>query len=642
MIAVIAVLLALMGIFGTWPVIEHGFWAKVTGFGYLKGIESELHTRIGAYFAPDGWILIVSGIILLGMMFMITTPTLLKIRRGVIGVVWGFFALELLNTIATPLKMDSYAGLIYTVIMLSIAFALSFTQWGSKSALVSSMQGMPTSELDVAKKTITEFIKGATQGHTWKVSYKDDQEASPVTKEISGAGILKIGRDANWANLVISSDKTYVSRRHATLTPQPNGVIIRFIDAKFSMMVNGQLHKPDERMFLENQFNLDVELVAGWGPYLKLEVVPVRKSILHPQSVKNVSDQVLQRYKSARLQIKAALILILFSLLGVGNFSMMATGRMEALYNLKKQELLKTEGQLKKLKGQFQEKLAELAELQNNLKQLQQKKAELEKKFFEEKGKKEELKKQLDSLQAQLEKTKEKLEKGNTRANVQALEEQVRALQDYYLGKSVFLGFVPVEENDEIIGGAQGTVWIGRTNNNYYLITADHVIYPEDYEEDIEGNIQPVIMLITRYREGEVDAKNLSKEDVIPIERSKFTRFQEVDIAVLKLDDIGEYGRFAIPVHLGIEDSVVVAGNFVSWFGFPQGHYVSGSIGFCTDTEDCCILCNTSIYHGASGGPLFKIDNDGNIEAFAVISRFSIQQEQLVNKFALLKEYMFK
>ena len=638
MIAVIAFILALLGLFGTWPILSSKFWKTITGYNFIAGIESELHSRIGAYSSLDGWILILFSIVLIGMMFMVTTPTLLRIRRILIGSAWGFYFLELIAALNSNIQVQGFAGLIYVVLMLSIALGLAFTQWGSKSALVSSLQGQPTSEFDVASQTVTQIIKSATQSNKWRIELKNDKDEIPSVKEITGAAMLKIGRDTSWANIPISRDKTFVSRRHATFTPQPNGVIVRFEDAKYSMIVNGKLHKPSERMFLESQMELDVELVAGWGPFLRIQVVPVQRSVFHPKAMASVSDQIMRRYKNARSQIKAALFLIVLSVFGMGNLSMMATARVEALYKIKEHQLKEAKLKINKVQKNLEEKVAQLKGLQSKIESLQQEYIAAKKRLEETAGQNQMLKSQVDSLKQALEDVSQKMHTIDAET-IHALEEQLQTLQDYILGKSIFLGLIPITRGNNI-GASQGTVWIGKFNNNYYIITADHVVFPEDYSEN-SITAKNVLLLVKKYKEGIIDTTNLKDEDFYVIDRTKFTRYRDVDVALLKIPNAGEYSDFAIPIELNIENEIINQGNLVSWFGFPEGHYTAGTIGFCTDIDECCIICNTPTYHGASGGPLFKIDENGKITAFAVVSGMSISQ-QLTNKFSLLHNYMFR
>ncbi len=648
MIAVIAVILALLGLFGTWPILPGHFWETITGHSYLAGIESELHSRIGAYSAPDGWILIILVAVLVAMMFMVTTPTLLRIRRFIIGGAWVFYFFELFAALNSNVPTKGFAGLIYTFFMLSIALGLAFTQWGSKNALVSSLQGKPTSEFAVATQTITQIIQSAAQSNKWRIEVRDNQDEAPKVKEITGSSILKIGRDPSWANFPVSRDKTYVSRRHATFTPQPNGVIVRFEDAKYSMLVNGKLHKPSERMFLENQLELNVELVAGWGPFFKIQVAPIQRSVFHPKTMASVSDQLLQRYKTTRTQIKAALFLILFSVFGMGNLSMMATTSVKALYQLKEQQLQQAKLKINKVQKNLEQKIAQLKGLQTQIENLQQQYLAAKKQLEETAGQNQVLKSRVDSLKQALEDVSQKMHTIDAET-IHSLEAQLQTLQDYILGKSIYAGLVPIQKGTTKTSSL-GTLWIGKIHNDYYLITADHVLYPEDHPEETEDNkdhseeIVPLtnnILLWKKYREGRIDTANVTEEYYQVIGRDNFTRYPKLDIAIMKIDNPGEYREFALPVNPNIGEEVINHGDFVSWFGFPKGQYASGKIGFCTDLNDCCIICNTPSYHGASGGPLFKIDENGNIIVFAVISHISLGH-QLTQQFSLLHDYMLR
>ncbi len=636
MIAVIAVLLALLGIFGTWPLLTGSFWGEMTGYSYVAGIESELNARIGAYGAPDGWLLILIAFILLIMMFMITTPVLMRIRRVIIGTTWLFYFLEFFATLGAPIPFKGFAGLFYTFVMLSIAFVLAFTQWGSKSALVSSLQGQPTSEFDIASQTVTQIFKDAAQVFKWKVRTRGEGAQVEKEREFTGKTLLKVGRDPNWADFVIDRENKYVSRRHASFASQPNGIVVRFEDAKYSMNVNGQLHKPSERMFLENQFYLEVELVAEYGPHLTIQATPFRRSMVHPKTMASVSGQLFNRYKSARLQIKAALMLILFAVVGMGNLSMMATSSVEALYKIKAQQLKEAKTKIHQVQKELKKKLADLQNLQKRIESLQNEYLAAKQKLEETSGRNQQLQQKVDSLQQALKEVAENMRNLDAES-IHAIEEQIRTYQDYVLGKSVFLGILLLQN-----GANSGTVWIGKYNQNYYFITADHVIYPEDHGNEQEIDPTNYIVLCKRYREGIPDTTNLSDEDLIKIDRRLFNRFRDIDIAVLKIDQsIGEYANFALPIDPTLADKIINEGNLVSWFGFPKGHYASGTVGFCTEIVDGCIVCNSPTYHGASGGPLFKIDNEGAIMAFAVVSGLGIS-EQLTNRFALLQEYMLR
>jgi len=617
MVAVICVLLAMLGLMGTWPIFSgSGFWARFTsGSGEVLGIFQLPQTRVNIWFYPDGIILIVGSLVLFLSLFLVTKPWLLKARRVFIGLLWAFYGAEFIAAISSGAAFNLYVGLFFTFSCLTVAFIISFTNIGSQSALVSTQQGMPTSEMQTLKQTLVDLVASSRREVEWQIRSQDLQTARNVTIK---RDTLKVGRDSRWADLLIPDEFNFVSRRHATFSPQMNGVIIQFRDAKYGMKINGKVYPPDSGSVYIPSNQLQVELVGGWGPHLNIDVRIVEEKVSAPKMVKNAASLVKERYQFARMQIKLITMLVLFVVVGVGAVSTNMTSavmaelksRQLALEKEKKQHI-RTKKQLSSVKKKLDNVLASKNQLEKKLRNMGQ---------------------ELDKYADSLETLKKELEKKTTHYEAEAIvqiQEKANEIGKTLLNYVVFPGLIPSNKESYFLG----TMWLGRVGQTLYLVTACHVVYPEKYEENIssrdiaEDNIYLVL--------------NAEKNEYQKIPRSKFTCNTNNDWAYVNLgpipDELKPYREIIPIIDPAYIDSVIAKGKFISWVGYPSGNATIGSIGMCTGIEANHYLLTTNpSYHGASGGPVYVIPDtpDEPIRAIGVIS--GVQFGQSAGRVAIL------
>jgi len=628
MVAVICALLAMLGLMGTWPIFSgSGFWAKFTsGSGEVLNMFQLPQTRINIWFYPEGIILILGSLILFLSLFLVTKPWLLKARRVFLGVLWAFYGAELIAAIFSGISFNLYVGLFFTFSCLTVAFIISFTSIGSQSALVSTQQGLPTSEIQSLKQTLVDLVASSRRDVEWQIRSQDLHTARNVTIK---RDTLKVGRDSRWADLLIPDEFNFVSRRHATFSPQMNGVIIQFRDAKYGMKINGKIYPPDSGSVYIPSNQLQVELVGGWGPHLDIDVRIVEEKVSAPKMVKNATSLVRERYQFARTQIKLITMLVLFVVIGVGAVSTNMTSAVMAeiksrqiALNQEKKRHTRTKKQLARVQKKLDNILVSKKQLEIKLRDMGQV-----------------LDKYADSLETLRKKLKNKTTHYEAEAIVQ-IQEKANEIGSTLLKYTVFPAVVPSGDENAFLG----TMWFGRVGQMLYLITASHVVYPEKFDESISSQdiTDDNIYLIL----------NTEKEEYQKIPRSKFTCNTSSDWAYIKLgpipDELKPYQEIIPIIDPVYIDSVIMKGKFISWAGYPNGKATIGSIGMCTGIDsDQYLLTTNPSYHGASGGPVYVIpdSDDEPIRAIGVIS--GIQFGQSAGRVAILpnlssSSYVFK
>ncbi len=458
MIGVIAVLLSLFGLMGVWPVLKEPALMKALTWSPkadpMLSLTGGMRLGWKVLTFPDGMILLVGAFFLLFTLFLPTSRGVVWMRRILIFVLMTIFGLELVMALSQNVPFSHLSGLLYTEFMLVVGWIFSLTNLGSHNAFMSTIAGMPKSDFKTMMEqgqTLLQEIRRTVQWHV-RVNGREQR----ISKDT-----LAVGRDPSWADVVIPEEHRYVSRKHVLLRPAGSkGISIEFVGARYSIRVNGELHKPEERVVMVYQPFCDLELVAGYGPSMRVEMQQKVASMFSAKTVTRAGSLVRDRYRLAKTQVRVAVMVLMLGVMGGALMNWTTTVNVMA-------SLQHIHSLARKAQREFQEAQEKLERIRAQLRKVQEEREELEDALATERARRREIQAMLDSLQ---------------RVQDSLMQEAPQSVDFATLnevGERYFEKFIQGVVKCGLVIGAKensGTFWFGNLNGKLALFTAAHVV----------------------------------------------------------------------------------------------------------------------------------------------------------------------
>jgi hypothetical protein len=311
MLAVFFVILGCVGLTLNWPVIQKGILEWLTTSPEMDILESALK-GCPAFLRLDGKIILVLSATILVTAFIRTTRTLLNIRLVILAVISAIISAEIFTVLIHTYPFASYTGALYSVVFYFTALAAAVFRFGSVKSLNSTFMGKPMSESKALGQTFSSFLGHAssaakvtfTAGDNITGGWDRGEDRDFDSHEI------RIGREGNWANLVVGEEWPSVSNRHGVIRVIGKILVYEPLTGYYSFSIDGKPYSESKE--LPNQSV--ISLVSGHGPKLEVNYSSTSRSWFHPRTMGRVKEITIDEFKKLQLTFKIMVIVTLLAL----------------------------------------------------------------------------------------------------------------------------------------------------------------------------------------------------------------------------------------------------------------------------------------------------------------------------------------
>ncbi|MCK4836938.1 MAG: hypothetical protein KAT17_09880, partial [Candidatus Aminicenantes bacterium] len=364
-----------IGIFLNWPIINKGFFELLTKPWDETYLFDALNQLSSGFSRPDGCIIIGISLLILFTAFIRTTKCLLNTRIILLAVISSIISAELFTVIQLGYSFHVYTGLLYSTIFYFLAFISAIFRFGSMKSFNSTFMGKPMTESKVFSQTFSQVIDQVAKSPTIRMIAEDDinsQWSKGIQREFSSFEI-KVGRNEDWADMLIGADWGMVSGKHGIIRIIGNTMIYEPVTSHYAFGVNGNpFTAPKE---IPNQSRLS--LVSGMGPRLKIDYDFQKKSVMHPRTMLRVGEIARDEFKNLQTTFKILIIMVILGLPLLWGFSALQKKEMGDYVNqIKRQnteftlDLKEKIGRLLQLNQESRKNQQEINRLKSRIKQL--------------------------------------------------------------------------------------------------------------------------------------------------------------------------------------------------------------------------------------------------------------------------------
>ncbi|GEM_PF-1867105 len=640
MLAAFLVLIALFGLFLNWPRIpagsliaflSHGFQAEKNVFDFLKEFSQGAFTRI------DGIIVIAVSVIIFITLFLHTTKTLVYIRSVILFIITALLGTELLVAVKGGSHLYAYAGLLYTTMFFALAFLASIFKLGSEKSLRSTIQGKPMTESQALTQSLMKTISMAAMSVKVKIIPNDtvNQEWQKGEEKTFEKFEINIGRDKNWADVVLGDNWRVVSRRHGKIMVVGNSLFYTPIAQKYAFAINNTPYTTATQ--LPN--NAELSLVSGFGPTFKIEYESEKKSIFHPKTVSRTAQLMHNEYKKLQTTMRVFVVIALLGIPAFGGFSQIQAIAWSNKLSSYRKDVANLNSKIADLKNTY---LAYMDSLNSVKNEIAKKKEEIER-LKQVSSRKD---RRIRVLKNEVDKLKQKLEelsnRGETKEALNEVRDIVKDIDNFTKTQSIPSVFpiVTIFQEDDSIKESAGTGFFAYNNKGeVYAITIAHVLggidntkaiafiglnrtyidNPTDLSEDVKD-------LLAKGFQKDIDIEELGKElvkkRILPISVSEWKFSNRIDFK--KYSDSVAY--FKLPAKIAKEvatpfklSNSVKEGDFVGVIGYPSWTRAH-TAGLIIDVEIDYVKIFAQTYHGYSGSPDFIVNPSVRDSCFNVVA----------------------
>ncbi|MCK5059297.1 MAG: flagellar FliJ family protein [Candidatus Aminicenantes bacterium] len=618
MLTIFLVIFGVIGLFLNWPILNEGIFKLFTTPLNIDIVALSFKQYSTGIVRIDGIVVAVSAFIILVTAFLHTTKVIINLRIFLLALNSAVLSAEIFSVIKFDFPFYSYPGLLYSLVFLLLAFTAAVFRIGSLKSFKSTFIGKPVSESQVFSRTIGNLIGNITVTRGVRIRAVDNiqPEFKKGEAEEYEAGEIRIGRDKEWANLVIGDEWEAVSGKHGILRAIGETLFFEPLTDHYAFAINGTPHKKST----EVQNNAEISLVSGYGPKIKIEGYAKNHSLIHPRTMVRAGEIARDEFKKLQGTFKILLIMaflalpLLWFLLGVQKSGW--ADHLNAI-NTKNEELNR---QLQEQADRMQEsedktgtQQSEISKLKRAIRQLQKEGKTKEK-----------------QLQAAL-KQYHKMEGDDSgHSTISGLENFAKVVDIKFCTQriGILFPYITLFKNGRITVGS--AFFAKGTKGEPYILTEKAGVYQR------KNSGVTYLFLYTRtwdafanfyqkIKAGNYREKNIKKElDTflkinnvleIPGKRWKSLRPASTDrIAAVSAAGFPEYLRDDIPVI----DSRVSIFDRTIFLGFREGrkHYSSGPV---TNIAGNFIHTGSGTAHRDNSGLLLKVLKDGRYSVVGIL-----------------------
>jgi hypothetical protein len=311
MLAVFLVIIGTMGLALNWPTIQKGILEGLTVPWLADSVVSAVR-GCSAFLRLDGKIILVLAAAILVSAFIRTTRILLNVRLMVLAVILAIISAEIFMVLIHDYPLSSYTGTLYSLIFYFMAFAASIFRFGSIKSLNSTFMGRPLSESKAFSQTFGSFLGHVSSAVKVKFTAEDNigRGWNKGEEREFDSNEIRIGREADWANLAVGKEWTSVSNRHGVIRVIGKTLLYEPTTDYYSFSINGIPSKESKE--LPNQSVLS--LVSGHGPSLAVNFSIASRSLFHLKTMGRVGEITSDEFKKLRFTFKIMVIMTLLAL----------------------------------------------------------------------------------------------------------------------------------------------------------------------------------------------------------------------------------------------------------------------------------------------------------------------------------------
>jgi hypothetical protein len=472
MLAVFLVILGSLGLILNWPIINRGILSWLTLPLPFYHPDTSPEQGFPAFFRPDGIIILVLSAVVLISAFVRTNRTLLNLRLTILAVIAAIISAEIFMAANLNRLLSSYTGTLYSIIFYFMAFVASIFRFGSLKSLNSTFIGKPMSESRVLSQNFVQLIENVSTVVKVTFTAKDKIGGgwNPGEEREFEANEIRIGRDAQWANLKVGEEWPSISNRHGIIRVIGQTIVYESLTDYYSFSVDGIPFKDPKELPDRSVLSL----VSGHGPHLKVHYQLANRSWFHPQTVDRVREITSDEFKKLQLTFKIILIMVILALPLLLIFSGLQekssrdsskqkekiTGELSQKVKETQKKLIEEEKKTHKLQSACQEDQIKITQLAGEKKQLEKEKLQKEKELAEKESQLEILKHPPLSEENKIE-----LQRAANRIDLLFCSQDT----------AVYFPFVTQFENKKY---RVGTGFFARgQDGKYYLITFKNLVY---------------------------------------------------------------------------------------------------------------------------------------------------------------------
>jgi hypothetical protein len=312
MLTIFLVIFGVIGLFLNWPVLNEGIFKLFTTPLNIDQILLISKQYSIGLFRIDGLVVVFSSFLILLTTFFHTTKTVINLRIFLLALNSAVLSAELFSIIKLNFPFYAYTGLLYSLLFLLLAFTAAVFRIGSLKSFKSTFIGKPVSESQVFSQSISRLIGNVAVTRGVRLKAGDDINTGFKKGEIKEFDVneIRIGRNKEWANLIIGDEWEAVSGKHCILRIIGETIFFEPLSAHYAFGVDGAPHKKS----LEIKNKADLTLVSGYGPKLKIEGYAKNHSLLNPRTMMRAGEIARDEFKKLQTTFKILLVMAFLAL----------------------------------------------------------------------------------------------------------------------------------------------------------------------------------------------------------------------------------------------------------------------------------------------------------------------------------------
>jgi hypothetical protein len=313
MLAVLAAILAVLGLLLNWPSFANGIFHLAAADLARAGVF------FGTGFGTAMGKLVLAVAFFMGLTFFLRPSLLLlRLRSLVLGSTAALLSLAIVQAARASCPFHSCTGLVFSALLMLSAFLAASMRIGAVAPAASGSQPLNAGEESFMLKSI--FAKGLPRSQAKKLyvtSLDDMDERWPqaMTRAFAKREVT-IGRDMAWADIQVGGVWGAVSSRHAKVRVIGNSIFFEPLAGHYAFAIDGIPCQAAKEM----RSGSILSLVSGLGPRLKLELKTSGEKGDSIPEVERKSEIMDDNDRKLRSTLMGMLVMVLLSLVLFGVF----------------------------------------------------------------------------------------------------------------------------------------------------------------------------------------------------------------------------------------------------------------------------------------------------------------------------------
>ncbi len=312
MLTIFLVIFGVIGLFLNWPILNEGVFKLFTSPLNMDQITLSFTQSSMGIFRGDGLLVVFTALVILITAFRHTTKTIINLRIFLLALNTAVLAAELFSVIKYAYPFYAYAGLLYSLVFLLLAFTAAVFRIGSIKSFNSTLMGAPMSESQVFSQSVSRLMGNITTNPGVRIKAADNIQPEFKKGEIKDFEVdeIRIGRDPQWANLLVGEEWDAVSGQHGILRAIGETIFFELLAGHYAFAVNGTPFKKST----EIKNNSEITLISGLGPKFTIERYDKNYSLIHPRTMVRAGEIARDEFKKLQSTFKILLLMAFLAL----------------------------------------------------------------------------------------------------------------------------------------------------------------------------------------------------------------------------------------------------------------------------------------------------------------------------------------